>query len=690
MCLDPSLTSPSNRDDKLVRMTVHDFRPHTFARNLAVWKLLEDIGCSQNAGERALLLHSLYYLFCGQLMPVYAWDVMQEKFEQVIAVLEGRSPESLQWLRVPAAHVQSIIVVLRNWQRRETLYTTEQVMKAVTASYFEDVKHEVLPNLDHHAIAENKYLQLELSIYRRTMALFPEPKFRKTAEPELQAAIDDFTSLDDAKGRRVIALRKYITAKWKVNPTWWDAEYERYESHVGAVKPTIENIPRDFFWFSLMEKPGRPQRYYDYMATFFSGVAGALQHLKHSMIVTIYLGDIAAMFERARWTSQKSESNVHAPLGFDRIHLSCLPDYKGLSLFSFLLASPLIKTHDAACVATSCTMTFGMWPSAEHYDCHGTALSSKLTLGKGLAVSHTGYLFEPLAEISALTSGRELIWYNQWRPIHNGDQGRNKLLSKSELHTWLYGLFLKLALPSNRRAIISATSPPLPYRFLAPSNLSVFLRLLIHLNTLGYPAHSLGEVLTNIPSDSLITNARPPETAALTVREVELWKTNQPQKFCTAPFFAEMSTLTSIFSRVLPFAIFVDNTILPSPTTIRKCTLRLPHLRFQESPWHLAIIFTSFAWKPPHGGWGTDTIRGVMLNHDYATKHKKDIMVITTWKYDSRTNTGTFWLREDEAKRIDPECWMCEVYSTESWQPIQKETAWTTYLDMQIGEAWTE
>lgn len=64
------------------------------------------------------------------------------------------------------------------------------------------------------------------------------------------------------------------------------------------------------------------------------------------------------------------------------------------------------------------------------------------------------------------------------------------------------------------------------------------------------------------------------------------------------------------------------------------------------------------------------------------------MIVISSWKYDALSKSGTFWLRADIAKKINPAFWMCEVYNTFTWKPLYEERAWSTYLDMWMGESW--
>lgn len=679
MCLDQSLL----RNDKHVDILIQDGRSQTIARNLVIFQLLEDFNASNDPDNDSLVLHTIYYTYCNQLMPSATEETLKQKFSQIIDMLEGRAtfPE---WLVVPVRYRQSLVIVLKAWQRQATIYTAKTIQMEVTKSYFDDVKYGRLPTLEHlgnRAVSEK--LRTELSIYRRTMALFPETAFANKHEPELAAAMSDFSTLEAAQGRQIIKLREYVAGSWKVNPTWYAHDYEEYGSHINCVKPTIENIPLDFSLFVPVEKVADADRFYDYIKYFFSSAAGALRKLRKSITVTVSVGELLTKLERARYTSEATEWTTD--YGFDRVNLSNLPDYIGLSPASHLFMSPLVKKHDAACTTMSSALC---WPlkAPEKYDCTSTCLANTIELSKALGVEHTGFL---LAGLGTIPFGRErgIFFYNTWESLQSGARSHDQLLAKNVLTTWLYGLFLKLALPSNRQP--ERIIPDGPPMLLHPAlNLSTFFRLFVHLAEMGYPGHSLYQILISILTDNISTSARPASSQVLSVEEVTAWNTNEKQSFCTAPFFAEMSSLASMFSRVLPFAVIGSHDIVPDPATIRKCVVQFPHLPFEENSQHLAVIFTSFDFKQPSGGWGVDTIRGTILDQNYITKHKKDIIVVTTWKYDALSKTGTFWMREDIARSIDPECWMCEVYSTYTWKPICPQRAWSTYLNMTIGERW--
>ena len=91
--------------------------------------------------------------------------------------------------------------------------------------------------------------------------------------------------------------------------------------------------------------------------------------------------------------------------------------------------------------------------------------------------------------------------YNRWYHQAVSREYKN-LMPKAKLQTWLYRLFLKTALPVDKYMI---TDWELIY---SPLNLTYFFRLCAHLHSIGYPAHWLSEVVSNLLSGTITTTAR--------------------------------------------------------------------------------------------------------------------------------------------------------------------------------------
>lgn len=110
-------------------------------------------------------------------------------------------------------------------------------------------------------------------------------------------------------------------------------------------------------------------------------------------------------------------------------------------------------------------------------------------------------------------------------------------MPRPTVETWLHRLFFKLCIPKERQIVNMEL-------IFSPLNLTAFVRLCIHLHSIGYPAHWIGGVLEDILSRHITTKAWPPRSDPLKIREVK--NEMPPLKQSTAPFVAELSTLVSM------------------------------------------------------------------------------------------------------------------------------------------------
>lgn len=112
---------------------------------------------------------------------------------------------------------------------------------------------------------------------------------------------------------------------------------------------------------------------------------------------------------------------------------------------------------------------------------------------------------------------------------------------------------------------------------LPPLNLRIYFRVVMHLHQLGYPSHWLSEILVTIIENKVVSSVRKFETCPL--KPSELTKKHPLRKLSTTPYVPEMTTLTVLFQRILPFAVL---TPLPLPKTIHCFSIKIPIDRNKE------------------------------------------------------------------------------------------------------------
>jgi len=253
----------------------------------------------------------------------------------------------------------------------------------------------------------------------------------------------------------------------------------------------------------------------------------------------------------------ETTTKVEYPHTYHKIHLSNIPDYIGGSLPVSLYALP-ITTPDESSLATFCNLRNPpRFPSFELFNNEYLGgLSTAAEMAKVLRLrlgEHDPREFNLEEFVLPMTS------YSEWHQLHT-PQPFGELLSRPKLETWLYRVFLKIAIPCPRD-IVDFTM------IYSPLNLTTFFRIIEHLHTIsGYPAHWLSHVVSSILSGKIHTSARSPRSDPLTVKEVKTVFPALTQS--TAPFAAQMSTLAAIWSGFLPFTILSPD--IPPASTIRK------------------------------------------------------------------------------------------------------------------------
>jgi hypothetical protein len=197
-------------------------------------------------------------------------------------------------------------------------------------------------------------------------------------------------------------------------------------------------------------------------------------------------------------------------------------------------------------------------------------------------------------------------------------------MARRDLEHWLHAHFLKVCLPYQRTGEFQD-------KVMAPLNLAVIIRLVIHLFKVGYPAHWLCGILTHFCTDTLTTTARAPRsmitdpTAAAAV--------HSSRAISIQPFVTEFRMLLSIWRRLLPFGFTCCEEIerkLPALDRIRHFKLRVKvdkgfydstSIELSTSSFVLVLwvcyacapssVFSLFIWSQ---GWSVTT-RKASYNH---------------------------------------------------------------------------
>jgi hypothetical protein len=369
-----------------------------------------------------------------------------------------------------------------------------------------------------------------------------------------------------------------------------------------------------------------------------------------------------------------------------------LSDYVGCNLFSFLYAVPLLKHHEASFITSTCLRNTPAWKSIDSFNNESIMINDSERLFKLLQVKYAGNFEDPLELcLHPWALGNYLKWSS---PAH-GAHSFNMLLPRAAFCNWLYGLFFKLALPAIRGHNCMAFGASM--MVYSPCTLVVFFRLLMHLRSIGYPSHWLSTVLGSILADNVSTSARPPVTCPLDIQEVNCHK--PPKRITTSPYVAEMSTLTTLFLRLLPFAVYGSEVDIPSPQSIRECTVQFQKvdvLTDSNRP-DFVLVFTKLSLmqdaaprrkldKPQY-------MRDLLQDDRLLDQHKHSIVMMSTWKWDPVVQQAVFWMREDVVNSILDSAgqWICEINRTDNWLSASDNHIPTMdRTTLKLGKRWVD
>jgi len=253
--------------------------------------------------------------------------------------------------------------------------------------------------------------------------------------------------------------------------------------------------------------------------------------------------------------------------------------------------------------------------------------------------------------------------YNRWHH-ETGSRVQMSLLPRTTLETWLFRLFLKIAMPKDKRQIQSQT---LIY---SPLNLTAIFRICWHLCNVGYPAHWMSGVLSELLSGKITTAAWPPKSEPLAIPEV---KAAMPEVEQTLyPFVAELTTLASMWHPCLPFGTFSPN--IPVANKIRKYSISINDVPDYAGNIQNFILVFFDNTLPAAGQYN---LRPFVLSDELAdrstkarTLHTKGLHIVSPCTWARSAKVATFWLREDVFEPIVRPAtpWLVAIWRMDNWQ----------------------
>jgi hypothetical protein len=362
-----------------------------------------------------------------------------------------------------------------------------------------------------------------------------------------------------------------------------------------------------------------------------------------------------------------------------------------------MYAVPRLKQHRASYVVSCCLRNPRRWSSLESFNSEYIMITKPEQLVK-LFRTRYGFNTEDTDSVGGMDP-LPLADYHAWKPVLGKPYTFDKLLARPSFNTWIYGMFLKIALPAIRGHHRLHGQSETIY---SPYNITIIFRLLSHLiSGIGYPAHWATTVLMNILTDNVQTTARPPITEPLEISEVDA---NQPLKhICTTAFQAEMTTLASLFLLHLPFALYGNDLDIPTTSTIYEWTFHFEEDALLRMDANRADFVLAFTTMQLHKQKPVET-RDACTSDEVAGQ--KGVHIVSTWEWNDKASQATFWLREDiivsmllanstlnkmqEKEKIEHGSWRCEILRTDNWSPATLGGNKLTEKTLTKGRGWDE
>lgn len=121
-----------------------------------------------------------------------------------------------------------------------------------------------------------------------------------------------------------------------------------------------------------------------------------------------------------------------------------------------------------------------------------------------------------------------------------------ELASRTELIAWLIRVLFATLLAARD------LGAPMSVRY--PNNLVAFVHLLIHLISVGFPAHWLSDFLQSVLSDSVVTDVAL-YTGNFPIPTSELNRRAVKRKLCLEPWLIDLETILATSYEMLPFSL---------------------------------------------------------------------------------------------------------------------------------------
>lgn len=638
-------TSPLKRK---YQFTLNDSNRGAISRNLVLLVLLDELACLTDIpqAERTEIYTTVYYIFAGVIMPRYALDRLLHTVDSVVGRLRNNEPV-LPWLQLHDSDRLHLISALESWldiELNDRLSTSDVIDRRGQSLY--DTSMSCKSGCDFNSIPKAPPgCQKEFETYFNLPLLQAPRSVMREHEPELLQLIETNALVEN--------LRTYVDAKWCVNPTLSVTE-QTNASNPFDVCRALYNI------VSIQERGGpKKTKLFEYASSFFQMVVVALRKIRGRLSVEYVLGDALLAINGIRCGLRQGQHSATSA-SYDLIHLSGSCDIP-----TVISASKTLNESQAARLMISAPNSdFELGERGSSTTSDSATLYKTTQMQTILKKSQYG---------SSLQSSNEYLL--EMRRDRLAPFPYEHLVSRAELSRFLFFQYFKLAWPSKGNATSGSSS------------LTYFFDLLIHLHSIGYPAHWLADALAKILGDGVDASPSPPRTPdeANPRSHLSTSTTMRGAHGSIAPFLPETSTLASMFQRLLPFNPIAS---LPRLSSIHQYSIEFPtdSQCLSRTPMAL-MIYNSHAYIP-----------ATSLQFP-----EESCIIISTVIYtpnDDRHARVKFWMREDIITQLQSspsnETWHCNLLRAadpsdnddDVWKPLMEHSV--SIESIIKGEQWAQ
>ncbi|KAI0315921.1 hypothetical protein OF83DRAFT_1129611 [Amylostereum chailletii] len=380
-------------------------------------------------------------------------------------------------------------------------------------------------------------------------------------------------------------------------------------------------------------------------STFFDAVVASWKALRGKLTFEVVLGELNR--EMARMRSPASGRPAAFPQEFTRMWLSNVPDYTHGLMNQAVFVMPSLQTHRYAGVASNCLLHMMSFPNTDDY-CHSYTLLNPRDMPRYLNC-HIDRLHPMSLELVA------------W---HSPERRLAELPDRTDVVRWLTRVLLNILWPGDlsirQRCFIGDGVRH-------PNNLNAYIALLLHLPTLGYPAHWLAEFVRTLLSNALLADV-PLFVGPLPIPTAYSTERVPSRAMWLDPWLPELRTILALAYAATPVALPLVPDARAEIGVYEACPLVSPTVRFDlyqranaHAPSTSLMFFSPHACRRSHEEMIRD-VRGVLEGTGYRPPAGKMAIWTAAELVDVDANVVRWRMFAKDFERMREEKWAMVVY----------------------------